>query len=240
MILFPAIDIRGGKCVRLIQGDYSQEIIYNDSPTAMAKEWEKQGAEYIHVVDLDGAKTGDSLNKEAIQAIAGSVSIPVQVGGGIRSMEIIEAHIAAGVSRVIIGTAAIQDQQFLRDAVAKYGDKIAVSIDARNGFVATDGWTKTSDVKAVDLLKELETIGVKTVVYTDILKDGMLQGPNFVELEMMDRASSIDIIASGGVSTEEDIVQLRELNLYGAIIGKALYEGKLSLVKLLEDDNDGK
>ena len=240
MILFPAIDIRGGKCVRLIQGDYNQEIIYNDSPTAMAKEWEEQGAAYIHVVDLDGAKTGDSLNKEAIQAIAGSVSIPVQVGGGIRSMEIIEAHIAAGVSRVIIGTAAIQDQQFLRDAVAKYGDKIAVSIDARNGFVATDGWTKTSDVKAVDLLKELETIGVKTVVYTDILKDGMLQGPNFVELEMMDRASSIDIIASGGVSTEEDIVQLRELNLYGAIIGKALYEGKLSLVKLLEDDNDGK
>jgi phosphoribosylformimino-5-aminoimidazole carboxamide ribotide isomerase len=240
MILFPAIDIRGGKCVRLIQGDYSQEIIYNDSPTAMAKEWEEQGAAYIHVVDLDGAKTGDSLNKEAIQAIAGSVSIPVQVGGGIRSMEIIEAHIAAGVSRVIIGTAAIQDKQFLRDAVAKYGDKIAVSIDARNGFVATDGWTKTSDVKAVDLLKELETIGVKTVVYTDILKDGMLQGPNFVELEMMDRASSIDIIASGGVSTEEDIVQLRELNLYGAIIGKALYEGKLSLVKLLEDDNDGK
>ncbi|MCG7335681.1 1-(5-phosphoribosyl)-5-[(5-phosphoribosylamino)methylideneamino]imidazole-4-carboxamide isomerase [Sporosarcina sp. ACRSM] len=240
MILFPAIDIRGGKCVRLIQGDYDQEIIYNDSPTAMAKEWETQGAAYIHVVDLDGAKTGDSLNKEAIQAIAGSVSIPVQVGGGIRSMDIIDAHIEAGVSRVIIGTAAIQDQQFLKEAVAKYGDKIAVSIDARNGFVATDGWTKTSDVKAVDLLQELAEIGVRTVVYTDILKDGMLQGPNFAELEMMDRASSIDIIASGGVSTEEDIVQLRELNLYGAIIGKALYEGKLSLTKLLGDDNDGK
>ncbi|MFC5590607.1 1-(5-phosphoribosyl)-5-[(5-phosphoribosylamino)methylideneamino]imidazole-4-carboxamide isomerase [Sporosarcina soli] len=240
MILFPAIDIRGGKCVRLIQGDYDQEIIYNDSPTAMAKEWAKQGAAYIHVVDLDGAKTGDSLNKEAIQAIAGSVSIPVQVGGGIRNMDIIDAHIAAGVSRVIIGTAAIQDQQFLKEVVAKYGDKIAVSIDARNGFVATDGWTKTSDVKAVDLLQELAEIGVRTVVYTDILKDGMLQGPNFAELEMMDRASSIDIIASGGVSTEEDIVQLRELNLYGAIIGKALYEGKLSLTKLLGDDNDGK
>lgn len=238
MILFPAIDIRGGKCVRLIQGDYDQEIIYNDSPTAMAKEWEKQGAAYIHVVDLDGAKTGDSLNKEAIQAIAGSVSIPVQVGGGIRSMDIIDAHIAAGVSRVIIGTAAIQDQQFLKDAVAKYGDRIAVSIDARNGFVATDGWTKTSDVKAVDLLQELAEIGVRTVVYTDILKDGMLQGPNFVELEMMDRASDIDIIASGGVSTDEDVAQLRELNLYGAIIGKALYEGKLSLTKLLGDDSD--
>ena len=233
MILFPAIDIRDGKCVRLIQGDYDQEIIYNDSPTAMALEWEKQGADYIHVVDLDGAKTGNSLNREAIQAIAKSVSIPVQVGGGIRTMEIIDAHIASGVSRVIIGTAAIQDKPFLKQAVEKYGDKIAVSIDARNGFVATDGWTETSDVLAVDLLQELEVIGVKTVIYTDILKDGMMQGPNFHELEMMDKASSIDIVASGGVSTEEDIVQLRELDLYGAIIGKALYEGKISLEKVL-------
>lgn len=233
MILFPAIDIRDGKCVRLIQGDYDQEIIYNDSPTAMAKEWEKQGADYIHVVDLDGAKTGNSLNREAIQAIAKSVSIPVQVGGGIRTMEIIGAHIASGVSRVIIGTAAIQDKPFLKQAVETYGDKIAVSIDARKGFVATDGWTKTSDVSAVDLLHELEVIGVKTVIYTDILKDGMLQGPNFHELETMDKASSIDIVASGGVSTEEDIIQLRELNLYGAIIGKALYEGKISLEKVV-------
>ena len=233
MILFPAIDIRDGKCVRLIQGDYDQEIIYNDSPTAMALEWEKQGADYIHVVDLDGAKTGNSLNREAIQAIAKSVSIPVQVGGGIRTMEIIDAHIASGVSRVIIGTAAIQDKPFLKQAVEKYGDKIAVSIDARKGFVATDGWTETSDVLAVDLLNELEEIGVKTVIYTDILKDGMMQGPNFHELEMMDKASSIDIVASGGVSTEEDIVQLRELDLYGAIIGKALYEGKISLEKVL-------
>jgi phosphoribosylformimino-5-aminoimidazole carboxamide ribotide isomerase len=233
MILFPAIDIRDGKCVRLIQGDYDQEIIYNDSPTAMAKEWEKQGADYIHVVDLDGAKTGNSLNREAIQAIAKSVSVPVQVGGGIRTMEIIDAHIASGVSRVIIGTAAIQDKPFLKQAVEKYGDKIAVSIDARKGFVATDGWTETSDVLAVDLLHELELIGVKTVIYTDILKDGMMQGPNFYELEMMDKASSIDIVASGGVSTEENIIELRELNLYGAIIGKALYEGKISLEKVL-------
>lgn len=233
MILFPAIDIRDGKCVRLIQGDYDQEIIYNDSPTAMALEWEKQGADYIHVVDLDGAKTGNSLNREAIQAIAKNVSIPVQVGGGIRTMEIIDAHIASGVSRVIIGTAAIQDKPFLKQAVEKYGDKIAVSIDARKGFVATDGWTETSDVLAVDLLKELEVIGVKTVIYTDILKDGMMQGPNFNELEMMENASSIDIVASGGVSTEEDIIQLRDLDLYGAIIGKALYEGKISLEKIL-------
>lgn len=235
MILFPAIDIRGGKCVRLIQGDYNQEVIYNDSPTDMAKEWERQGAEYIHVVDLDGAKTGDSLNKQAIEAIAKAVSIPVQVGGGIRTMEIVDSHIKNGVARVIIGTAAIQDPAFLKEAVAKYGEQIAVSIDARNGFVATDGWTETSDVKAVDLLQDLVKIGVKTVVYTDIMKDGMLQGPNFQELEIMNNASSIDIIASGGVSTEEDIRKLRASNMYGAIIGKALYEGKLSLEQLLEE-----
>lgn len=235
MILFPAIDIRGGKCVRLIQGDYDQEVVYNDSPTDMAKEWERQGAEFIHVVDLDGAKTGDSLNREAIEKIAKAVEVPVQVGGGIRSMEIVDSHIANGVSRVIIGTAAIQDKQFLKEAVAKYGAKIAVSIDARNGFVATDGWTETSEVKAVDLLAELVEIGVETVVYTDIAKDGMLQGPNFQELEVMNGASTIDIIASGGVSTEEDIRKLREMNMYGAIIGKALYEGKLSLEKVLEE-----
>lgn len=238
MILFPAIDIRGGKCVRLIQGDYDQEKVYNDSPTDMAKEWETQGAEYIHVVDLDGAKTGDSLNKQAIEAIAQAVSVPVQVGGGIRTMDIVDSHIESGVSRVIIGTAAIQNPQFLREAVEKYGDKIAVSIDARGGYVATDGWTETSDVKAVDLLAQLVDIGVQTVVYTDILKDGMLQGPNFEELKIMNDASSIDIIASGGVSTKEDIQQLQQENMYGAIIGKALYEGNLSLKQLLEDDSN--
>lgn len=237
MILFPAIDIRDGKCVRLIQGDYAQEIIYNDSPTDMAQEWQSQGAEYIHVVDLDGAKTGNSANKQAIEAIAKSVSVPVQVGGGIRNMEIVDSHIENGVARVIIGTAAIQDPDFLKRAVEKYGDKIAVSIDARNGLVATDGWTETSDVKAVDLLQDLASIGVKTVVYTDIMKDGMLQGPNFEELKIMDDSSSIDIIASGGVSTEEDIKRLAGENMYGAIIGKALYEGNLSLKKLLGDDS---
>lgn len=237
MILFPAIDIRGGKCVRLIQGDYRQEIVYNDSPTDMALEWQRQGAEYIHVVDLDGAKTGDSLNKKAIEAIARAVIIPVQVGGGIRTMDIVDSHIESGVSRVIIGTAAIQNPEFLKQAVEKYGEKIAVSIDARNGLVATDGWTETSNVKAVDLLPDLAKIGVKTVVYTDIMKDGMLQGPNFEELQVMNEASSIDIIASGGVSTENDIQKLAAQDMYGAIIGKALYEGKLSLEKLLGDDS---
>ncbi|EGQ21789.1 1-(5-phosphoribosyl)-5-[(5-phosphoribosylamino)methylideneamino] imidazole-4-carboxamide isomerase [Sporosarcina newyorkensis 2681] len=237
MILFPAIDIRGGKCVRLIQGDYRQEIVYNDSPTDMALEWQRQGAEYIHVVDLDGAKTGDSLNKKAIEAIVQAVTIPVQVGGGIRTMDIVDSHIDSGVSRVIIGTAAIQNPEFLKRAVEKYGKKIAVSIDARNGLVATDGWTETSNVKAVDLLQDLAEIGVETVVYTDIMKDGMLQGPNFEELQVMNEASSIDIIASGGVSTKDDIQKLAAQDMYGAIIGKALYEGKLSLEKLLGDDS---
>lgn len=240
MILFPAIDIRNGKCVRLIQGDYAQEIIYGDSPTEMALLWEKQGAEYIHIVDLDGAKTGDSANRLAIQEVAKAVSIPIQVGGGIRSMDIIDDHIESGVRRIIIGTAAITNRPFLEQAVAKYGDKIAVSIDARNGLVATDGWTETSDTKAIDLLKDLEEIGVKTVVYTDILKDGMMQGPNFEELSVVDKASSIDVIASGGVSTKEDIQKLGKMNLYGAIIGKALYEGTLSLEDLLGDDNSAK
>lgn len=240
MILFPAIDIRNGKCVRLIQGDYAQEIIYGDSPTEMALLWEKQGAEFIHIVDLDGAKTGDSANRLAIQEVAKAVSIPIQVGGGIRSMDIIDNHIKSGVSRIIIGTAAITNRPFLEQAVAKYGDKIAVSIDARNGLVATDGWTETSDTKAIDLLKELEEIGVKTIVYTDILKDGMMQGPNFEELRTMDDASAIDVIASGGVSTKEDVEKLGEMNLYGAIIGKALYEGSLSLEELLGDDNSAK
>lgn len=236
MILFPAIDIRNGKCVRLIQGDYTKEIVYGDSPTEMALLWEKQGAEFIHIVDLDGAKTGDSANRLAIQEVAKAVSIPIQVGGGIRSMETIDNHIKNGVSRVIIGTAAITNRPFLVEAVAKYGDKIAVSIDARNGLVATDGWTETTDTKAIDLLRDLEEIGVKTIVYTDILKDGMMQGPNFEELKTVDGASKIDVIASGGVSTEKDIEELQAMNLYGAIIGKALYEGTLSLEALIGDE----
>lgn len=236
MILFPAIDIRDGKCVRLIQGDYKQETIYSEFPTETAQKWESKQATFIHIVDLDGAKTGESINKNAIQAIAEATTIPVQVGGGIRSLDIIETYIAAGVDRVIIGTAAIQDKAFLSAAVEKYGDKIAVSIDARTGFVATDGWTQTSTIKAIDLVKELEALGVKTIVYTDILKDGMMQGPNFTELQAVNEATTMDVIASGGVSSTEDISKLRSLDLYGAIIGKALYDGTLNLEKLMEAD----
>lgn len=235
MIIFPAIDLLNGKCVRLIQGDYNQERIYSDSPVEMAKEWEQKGAEYIHIVDLDGAKTGDSTNKEIIKEIANTVNIPIQVGGGIRNMEIIDYFLSNGVARVIIGTAAITNKDFLKEAVDKYGEQIAVSLDARNGYIATDGWTDTSDVSALDLLKELEQIGVKTIVYTDIAKDGMLQGPNLEEQNTVNKATSIDVIASGGVTTTEDVKNLINLKMYGAIVGKALYDGKLDFEQLLED-----
>ncbi|MGY0693606.1 1-(5-phosphoribosyl)-5-[(5-phosphoribosylamino)methylideneamino]imidazole-4-carboxamide isomerase [Virgibacillus sp. FSP13] len=234
MILFPAIDIRNGKCVRLIQGDYSKEQVYSDSPTNMALQWEKQQAEYLHIVDLDGAKTGDPINRATIKSIASNTAIPIQIGGGIRSMDIIETYVSLGVSRVIIGTAAINDKVFLQKAVKRYKDKIAVSIDARNGYVATNGWVKTSNVKAIDLVKELEQFGIDTVIYTDILKDGMVTGPNFSELQAINEATSINIIASGGVSSKDDIERLGSMDLYGAIIGKALYDGSLSFQSLME------
>ncbi len=233
MIIFPAIDILNGQCVRLIQGDYNQEKIYSNSPIDMAKKWEAKGAEFIHIVDLDGAKTGDSINKKVILDIAKTVNIPVQVGGGIRSLDIISTYLENGVNRVIIGTAAINDPAFLKAAVEKYGDKIAVSLDARNGYVATDGWTDTSDVAALDLVKQLEDIGVKTIVYTDIAKDGMLQGPNLQEQQTINEATSMNVIASGGVTTKEDVENLQSLNMYGTIIGKALYDGKLDFKSLV-------
>lgn len=236
MMLFPAIDIKNGKCVRLTQGDYNKETIYSASPVQVAKKWAEKGAEYLHVVDLDGAKTGASANKHVISQITRDVSVPVQIGGGIRSMETVAQYIETGVSRVIIGTAAIHDRDFLKQAADTYREQIAVSIDARNGYVATNGWTETSEVKAVALVKELETLGIKTIIYTDILKDGMLKGPNFKELQAINDATSINVIASGGVTTKEDIYQLKKQHLYGAIIGKALYDGTLSLEEALESE----
>jgi phosphoribosylformimino-5-aminoimidazole carboxamide ribotide isomerase len=234
MIIFPAIDLRNGNAVRLIQGDYNKETVYSDSPEETAKQWESKGAEYLHIVDLDGAKTGESKNEAFIKTIADKAAIPIQVGGGIRSIETVEKYISAGVSRTIIGTAAITNPDFLKEAIQKYGDKIAVSIDARNGYVATEGWTKNSETKAIDLVKELEKIGLKTIVYTDILKDGMLKGPNFEELQAVNEATSMDVIASGGVSSKEDIARLKSMNIYGAIVGKALYDGTVELENLLE------
>lgn len=234
MIIFPAIDILDGQCVRLIQGDYNQEKVYSDAPAEMAKEWEEKGASYIHIVDLNGAKTGDSINKDVINHIAQSTTIPVQVGGGIRSLETIQGYLENGVSRVIIGTAAITDRKFLKEAIQQYGERIVVSLDARDGFIATDGWTDTSDTKALDLVQELESLGLQTIVYTDIAKDGMLEGPNIIEQREIHQATTMQVIASGGITTTTDIQALAEEKLYGAIIGKALYDGKLSLESVLE------
>jgi len=236
VILFPAIDIKNNKCVRLTQGDYDKETIYSSSPADMAMQWKNKGAAYLHIVDLDGAKTGTAANYDVIHQIANEAAIPIQIGGGIRSIEMAGKYIQAGVSRVIIGTAAINDIDFLKEAVSSYGEKIAVSIDARNGYVATNGWTQTSDVTAVDLVKELETLGVQTIIYTDILKDGMLEGPNFAELQTINKATSVNVIASGGVTTVNDIKKLKEQQLYGAIIGKALYDGTLSFEAAMEGE----
>lgn len=234
LILFPAIDIRNGKCVRLTQGDYNKEKVYHDSPLEVSKNWQQQGAAYLHVVDLDGAKAGSSINQSVIKSIAKAINIPIQVGGGIRSLKTIDDYITAGIHRVIIGTAAIENKQFLHEAVSLYRSRIAVSIDARHGYIATNGWQNTSKVRASELIKELEQIGVETIIYTDILKDGMLQGPNFTELETVNETTSLDVIASGGISSEQDIATLKSMHIYGAIIGKALYDHKISLTSLLQ------
>lgn len=234
MIIFPAIDILKGNCVRLIQGDYNREKIYGDSPVNMAKQWEAKGAEFIHIVDLDGARSGKSINEQIIIDIAKAVAVPIQVGGGIRSMETVKTYLDNGVNRVIVGTAAIEDEAFLKEAVETYGERIVVSLDAKDGYVATEGWTDTSDVRALDIVKDLQELGVKTIVYTDIAKDGMLQGPNLEEQRTMNEATSIDVIASGGVTTREDVDNLSNLNMYGAIIGKALYDGKITFEELIK------
>lgn len=229
MIIFPAIDIRGGQCVRLKQGDFNQETVYSSDPSEMAKKWEADGAKFIHIVDLDGAKDGEGKNLNVIEKIVENVNVPVQLGGGIRTMEYVDKLIQIGVSRVILGTAVIEKEGFAKLAIEKHGDKIAVSLDAKNGYVATKGWTYTTDIKAIDVAKELEGYGLKTIVYTDIAKDGMLIGPNFEETGALNESVNIDIIASGGVGSVEDVKRLTEMNIYGAIIGKALYDNKVSL-----------
>lgn len=237
MIIFPAIDIKDGNCVRLKQGDYNQQTTYNSSPTKTAKKWQDAGGTFLHMVDLDGAKTGEPKNKKIILDTIQALSIPVEVGGGIRSLATIKEYIEGGAARVILGTSAITDWDMLTEAIRLYGGKIAVSLDARDGYVATDGWTKNSDTKAADLAKKLEACGLETIVYTDILKDGMLRGPNLEELKAMQKATNMNIIASGGVSRKEDVTNLQALHLYGAIIGKALYDGTIQLEDVVKEDN---
>lgn len=234
MILFPAIDIQNGKCVRLVQGDFKQETIYHDSPLVIGKKWLAQGAEWLHVVDLDGAKTGQSVNREAIIELADTLQLPIQVGGGIRTIEAIEDYLSNGVERIILGTSAIKDPDLLKQAVTRYGKRIAVSVDAKNGKPTTAGWTEDSTTDVSTLVRELEQAGVQTIIYTDIAKDGMLAGPNFEELQNLRIETKMDIIASGGVTTVRDIEKLQQESLYGAIVGKAIYENETRFQEMME------
>ena len=234
MIIFPAIDIYEGKAVRLFKGDYKQLTVYSDSPASVALDFKKQGASAIHVVDLEGAKDGTTPNFDIVKEITEKSRLFVEVGGGIRSLEVIEKYVDAGVGRVILGTAALTDRDFLKEALRCYGDKIAVGVDIRDGFVAIKGWVENSNVLAFDFLKELDELGVRTVIATDISKDGAMQGANRELYCELSKTLSMNIIASGGVSSIEDVESLSKMGLYGAIIGKAYYTGALSLTEAIE------
>lgn len=230
--LYPAIDMRGGKCVRLLQGDYNQETVYGDSPFDMAKQFADQGAEWIHMVDLDGAKDGKKVNHEHVIRVAKELPAKVQIGGGIRSMDDVSYYLDAGVDRVILGSAAVSNPEFVREALNRYGgSRVAIGLDARDGFVATEGWLETSHIIAVDLAKRLVEEGAETFIFTDISKDGMLQGPNVEAIGELARITGKEVIASGGVSSIDDLVSLKKdgRNIAGAIIGKALYTGRFTL-----------
>jgi phosphoribosylformimino-5-aminoimidazole carboxamide ribotide isomerase len=235
--IYPAIDIRGGKCVRLIQGDYNRETVYNENPLEAALAWASQGADWIHLVDLDGAKAGHPVNDALIGEIARSVDVPVQVGGGLRTADDVERLLSLGVSRVIIGTAAIENRGFVAEVLKRHGEKVAIGLDARNGYVATRGWLETSEVKAEQLAVELSEQGAKTFIFTDISRDGMMEGPNVEAIVSLARASGQSVIASGGVSQFADLTRLaeyREAGVSGAIVGKALYTGSIHLKDALE------
>ncbi len=232
MIIIPAIDIKDGKVVRLSQGKFQEVTIYSADPIGVAKKWEATGASWLHVVDLDGAEKGEIKNFDIIAEIAKSVKIPVQMGGGIRSIADIEKLLSAGVGRVILGTKVIEDKSFLKKILDQWSNRVVVSLDCSRGIVAQKGWTSLSTLKATDFAKELEAIGVSCLIYTDIARDGTLKGPNVKSIQEILAAVNIPVIASGGVSALEDIAKLKNLNAYnlmGVIIGKAIYEGRLYL-----------
>lgn len=238
MILFPAVDIREGHAVRLTQGDYARERVYFDDPLAAAQDWASQGASHLHVVDLDGALHGERRNLEHLARIASETSLPVQYGGGLRDLTALDAALSAGAWRVVIGTAAFRDRELVESAVARFGDRVVVSADARDGRIAAQGWTEATDLAATDAVAGLAAAGVKTFVYTDIARDGMLNGPDLDGLSAIAAAAGeSNVIASGGVGSLEHIDALGQLelaNLEGVISGKALYEGRFSLAEALE------
>ena len=230
MKLFPAIDLYGGKAVRLYKGNYNEMTVYSDDPVSVAKAFAAAGAKCIHLVDLEGAKTGGTPNLDVISRIVSETDLFAEVGGGIRDMETVEKYLSVGVSRVILGTAAVTKAGFVEEAVARFGDAVAVGVDIRDGYVAIKGWTENSALRYGDFLKSLAAIGVRTVICTDISRDGAMRGANHALYGEISKAfPSIDFIASGGVSSLEDVKTLRNMNLYGAIIGKAYYTGAIDL-----------
>jgi len=237
MLVIPAIDIKGGKCVRLVQGKMDQETVYSTNPVEVAKKWQSMGAEFLHLVDLDGAFAGEPKNSVAIEAIADAITIPFQVGGGIRDIEAINLYLAMGASRIILGTTALEKTWFVRDVCGQHHGQILVGIDARDGKVAIKGWEELTNKAAIELAKELEDAGVAGIIYTDISRDGMLKGPNIEGIKALAQSVKIPIIASGGVSNIEDIKRLKELEsigVVGVITGKAIYTGGLNLTEAIK------
>ncbi|HVW36669.1 MAG TPA: 1-(5-phosphoribosyl)-5-[(5-phosphoribosylamino)methylideneamino]imidazole-4-carboxamide isomerase [Pirellulales bacterium] len=233
MQIWPAIDLRGGKCVRLQQGDYDRETVFGDDPAAMARHWAEQGGEYLHLVDLDGARDGRPANLPAIRAILAAVKIPCELGGGVRDEETIGELLELGLSRLVIGTKAVSDPDWLRRMARRFPGQLVLGIDARNGRVATAGWLETSDMPATDLARLFADEPLAALIYTDIATDGMLTGPNLQAMAEMRDATSLPLVASGGVSSAKDVAALAALRIAGCIIGRALYEGKLSLADAL-------
>ena len=233
MLILPAIDLRNGKCVNLVQGRAEEETIFSDQPIEMAKRWEAEGAEYLHLVDLDGAFHGTSANLQIVREIVEAIQIPVQLGGGIRTLERLDLVVNLGVARAILGTAALKNPVLVEHACRKYGAQIAVGIDAKDELVATEGWLKVSHKPAIEFAKEMQNLGVLTIIYTDIKSDGMLKGPNMEATRTVVEAVEIDVVASGGITSGEDLKTLKSIGASGAIIGRALYTGDLDLQSAL-------
>ena len=234
MIIFPAIDLYEGRAVRLLRGDYAQMTVYSDHPEEIGKDFAAKGATHVHLVDLEGAKSGTTPNLDTVMRIRESAGLFCEIGGGIRNMETVDTYLEAGLDRVILGTAAVEDREFLGKAVAKYGEKIAVGVDVRDGFVAVKGWTENSALRFTDFCREMEALGVKTLICTDISRDGAMRGTNREMYRELSEALGLQITASVGVSTLEDVESLRKMNLYGAIIGKAYYTGDIDLKRAIE------
>lgn len=240
MKIFPAIDLYGGKAVRLYKGDYSQMTVYSDNPIEIARDFESCGAEYIHMVDLEGAKNGDTPNLGIVGEIAEKTDLFVEIGGGIRSMDVLDKYFSVGASRAILGTAAVSDEDFLKAATQKYGEKIAVGADVKDGYIAIKGWIEKSAYTLDAFFAKMQDLGVKTVICTDISKDGAMRGTNLEMYKSLSEKYTVNIIASGGVSTLDDVRALTDMKLYGAIIGKAYYTGAIDLreaIKVAKDDN---